>query len=87
MVEVYVMMSFCKNVFVFVMIFYVNNWIVVQGVKEIFYVVGGIIIVVSFMMILMYIYGKCVCSFVYWYGLMVEVVNDSVDESKWEGRG
>jgi len=81
-VEAYAMMSFCKNVFAFAMTFYVNNWIAAQGVKETFYVVGGITIAVSSMTIPMYIYGKRARSFAHRHGLMVEVANDSVDESK-----
>ncbi|KAK0386869.1 hypothetical protein NLU13_5182 [Sarocladium strictum] len=81
-VEAYAMMSFCKNIFAFAMTFYVNDWIASQGVKETFYVVGGITIAVSLLTVPMYIYGKRARSYAFRHGFMVEVVNDSIDESK-----
>jgi hypothetical protein len=72
-VEAYAMMSFAKNVFAFALTFYVNDWIALQGVRETFYVVGGITIAVSSTTIPMYIYGKRARSFAHRHGLMADV--------------
>jgi hypothetical protein len=81
-VESYAMMSFAKNCFAFAMTFYINNWISTQGVRQTFYVVGGLTIAVSSSTIPMYIYGKRARSFAHRHGLMVEASNDSVNENK-----
>ncbi|GKU06857.1 unnamed protein product [Fusarium langsethiae] len=43
-VESYAMMSFAKNIFGFGMTFYMNDWIAAQGVRDAFFVIGGITI-------------------------------------------
>ncbi|QGI65328.1 hypothetical protein CEK27_009299 [Fusarium fujikuroi] len=46
-VEAYAMMSFTKNVFAFGMSFYMNDWIEYQGVRDAFFVIGGITMALS----------------------------------------
>ncbi|KAG4257741.1 hypothetical protein FPRO04_07962 [Fusarium proliferatum] len=46
-VEAYAMMSFTKNVFAFGMSFYMNDWIEYQGVRDAFFVIGGITMAIS----------------------------------------
>lgn len=69
-VEAYAVMSFIKNVFAFGMSFYVNDWIATQGVRDAFFVIGGVTIGVSAATIPMYIFGKQARSFAFRYGFM-----------------
>ncbi|EXL90770.1 hypothetical protein FOIG_15978 [Fusarium odoratissimum NRRL 54006] len=70
-VEAYAMMSFTKNVFSFGMSFYMNDWVATQGVRDAFFVIGGIIIAISLATIPMYIYGKRARSFAFRHGFLL----------------
>ncbi|WXC64496.1 hypothetical protein SNK03_010306 [Fusarium graminearum] len=69
-VESYAMMSFAKNIFGFGMTFYMNDWIALQGVRDAFFVIGGITIGVSMATIPMYIFGKRARSFAFRNGFL-----------------
>lgn len=56
--EAFALMNFVKNLFAFGMTFYANDWIAVQGVRNCFFVIGGITVAVVLTTIPMYIYGK-----------------------------
>jgi hypothetical protein len=68
--EAFAIMSFVKNMFSFGMTFYCNDWIAVQGVRNTFFVVGGITIAITLTTIPMYIFGKRARSFAFRSGLM-----------------
>ncbi|SCV34322.1 related to transporter protein HOL1 [Fusarium fujikuroi] len=70
-VEAYAMMSFTKNVFAFGMSFYMNDWIEYQGVRDAFFVIGGITMALSMATIPMYIYGKRARSFAFRHGFLL----------------
>lgn len=61
--EAFAIMNFIKNLFAFSMTFYSNDWIAVQGVRDCFFVIGGITVAVSLTTIPMYIFGKRARSF------------------------
>jgi hypothetical protein len=65
------MMSFTKNVFAFGMSFYMNDWVASQGVRDAFFVIGGITIAISLATIPMYIYGKRARSFAFRHGFLL----------------
>ncbi|KAH6980186.1 major facilitator superfamily domain-containing protein [Fusarium venenatum] len=69
-VESFAMMSFAKNIFGFGMTFYMNDWIALQGVRDAFFVVGGITIAVSMATVPMYIFGKRARSFAFRNGVL-----------------
>nr|RBQ83611.1 hypothetical protein FVER53263_13286 [Fusarium verticillioides] len=69
-VEAYAMMSFTKNVFAFGMSFYMNDWIEYQGVRNAFFVIGGITIALTMATIPMYIYGKRARSLAFRHGFL-----------------
>ncbi|KAF4334058.1 transporter HOL1 [Fusarium beomiforme] len=69
-VEAYAAMSFTRNMFTFGMTFYMNNWLIIQGVRDTFFVVGGITTAVLLATIPMYIYGKRARSFAFRHGLL-----------------
>ncbi|KAL1890458.1 hypothetical protein Sste5346_008287 [Sporothrix stenoceras] len=56
--EAFAAMNFIKNMFAFGMTFYANDWIAVQGVRDCFFVIGGITVGVTLTTIPMYIFGK-----------------------------
>lgn len=62
--EAFAIMNFVKNLFAFGMTFYSNDWIEVQGVRDCFFVIGGITVAVSLTTIPMYIYGKKARGFI-----------------------
>lgn len=62
--EAFAIMNFLKNFFAFGLTFYANDWIVAQGVRDAFYVIGGTTIAVTLLTIPMYIYGKRARSWV-----------------------
>jgi hypothetical protein len=64
------MMSFTKNVFAFGMSFYMNDWIEYQGVRNAFFVIGGITIALTMATIPMYIYGKRARSLAFRHGFL-----------------
>ncbi|KAJ4146802.1 hypothetical protein NW765_016726 [Fusarium oxysporum] len=70
-VEAYAMMSFTKNVFAFGMSFYMNDWVAIQGVRDAFFVIGGMTIAISLATIPMYIYGKRARSFAFRHGFLL----------------
>ncbi|KAF4447940.1 hypothetical protein F53441_8599 [Fusarium austroafricanum] len=70
-VEAYAIMSFIKNVFAFGMSFYVNDWVATQGVRNCFFVIGGITAAVSIATIPMYIFGKKARSFAFRHGSLL----------------
>jgi MFS family permease len=63
--EAFATMNFIKNMFAFGLVNYLNNWVATQGVRNVFFTIGGITIAVSLTTIPMYIYGKRARSFVY----------------------
>jgi len=63
--EAFAVMNFVKNMFAFGLTFYCNDWIAVQGVRNCFFVIGGITIAVTLLTIPMYIFGKKARSFNY----------------------
>ncbi|KAJ9139133.1 MFS general substrate transporter [Pleurostoma richardsiae] len=71
--EAFAVMNFVKNAFAFGMTFYSNDWIAVQGVRNCFFVIGGITIAVTMMTIPMYIYGKRARSLTYRHRLLTRI--------------
>lgn len=63
--EAFAVMNFIKNVFAFGLTFYCNDWIAVQGVRNCFFVIGGITVAVTLLTIPMYVFGKKARSFTY----------------------
>ncbi|KAH7130023.1 major facilitator superfamily domain-containing protein [Dendryphion nanum] len=63
--EAFATMNFIKNMFAFGLTNYLNNWIATQGVRNVFFTMGGLTIGVSLFTIPMYIYGKRARSWVY----------------------
>ncbi|ERS98568.1 hypothetical protein HMPREF1624_05353 [Sporothrix schenckii ATCC 58251] len=62
--EAFAVMNFIKNMFAFGMTFYANDWIAVQGVRDCFFVIGGITVAVTLTTIPMYIFGKRARGFI-----------------------
>ncbi|RDW92381.1 hypothetical protein BP5796_01775 [Coleophoma crateriformis] len=56
--EAFAAMNFVKNLFAFGLSQYINSWIATQGVRDAFFVIGGITAAVSLTTIPMYVYGK-----------------------------
>ncbi|CAK7232384.1 hypothetical protein SBRCBS47491_008251 [Sporothrix bragantina] len=56
--EAFAAMNFIKNMFAFGMTFYANDWIAVQGVRDCFFVIGGITAAATLTTIPMYVFGK-----------------------------
>jgi len=56
--EAFATMNFVKNTFAFGLTFYINDWIANQGVRQTFFVIGGLTLAASLTTIPMYIYGK-----------------------------
>lgn len=71
--EAFAIMNFVKNLFAFGLTFYCNDWIAVQGVRDCFFVIGGITVAVCLTTIPMYIFGKKARSFVYRHRLVSRV--------------
>jgi hypothetical protein len=63
--EAFAFMNFIKNMFAFGLTFYCNDWIAVQGVRNCFFVIGGITVAVTLLTVPMYIFGKKARSFTY----------------------
>lgn len=72
--EAFAIMNFLKNFFAFGLTFYSNDWIATQGVRNTFYVIGGITIAVTLTTIPMYIYGKRARSWVARSGVLDSVL-------------
>ncbi|ROW00564.1 hypothetical protein VSDG_03397 [Cytospora chrysosperma] len=56
--EAFAIMNFVKNFFAFGLTFYSNDWIAVQGVRNCFFVIGGITVAVALLTVPMYVLGK-----------------------------
>jgi hypothetical protein len=56
--EAFAVMNFLKNGFAFGLTFYCNDWIAIQGVRNCFFVIGGITVGLTLTTIPMYIWGK-----------------------------
>lgn len=67
--EAFAAMNFVKNMFAFGLTNYLNNWVDTQGVRNVFFTIGGITIGVSLCTIPMYIWGKRARSWVYRKGI------------------
>ncbi|KAK8069608.1 hypothetical protein PG994_006224 [Apiospora phragmitis] len=72
--EAFAAMNFVKNMFAFGMTFYINDWIATQGVRQCFFVIGGITIGVVLLTVPMYIFGKRARSFTYRHKLIRRLV-------------
>lgn len=56
--EAFATMNFIKNMFAFGLTNYLNDWVATQGVRNVFFTIGGLTIAVNLFTIPMYIYGK-----------------------------
>ncbi|KAL4805889.1 major facilitator superfamily domain-containing protein [Aspergillus unguis] len=63
--EAFATMNFAKNIFSFGLTFYVNGWIDTQGVRDVFFTIGGITIGVTLLTVPMYVWGKKARSWVH----------------------
>lgn len=72
--EAFAIMNFIKNMFAFGLTFYVNDWIAGQGVRDCFFVIGGITIGCFLTTIPMYIFGKRARSWVFRYKVLDRVL-------------
>ncbi|KAL4960062.1 major facilitator superfamily domain-containing protein [Aspergillus stella-maris] len=63
--EAFATMNFVKNIFSFGLTFYVNGWISSQGVRNVFFTIGGITIGVTLLTVPMYVFGKKARSWVH----------------------
>ncbi|KAH8672205.1 major facilitator superfamily domain-containing protein [Ilyonectria robusta] len=71
--EAFAVMNFIKNMFAFGMTFYANDWIATQGVKDCFFVIGGITVGVVLLTIPMYVFGKRARSFTHRHRLVTRI--------------
>lgn len=62
--EAFAIMNLVKNMFAFGSIFYANDWIAVQGVRNAFFVIGGTTAAVTLTTVPMYVWGKKAKSWV-----------------------
>ncbi|KAH7317832.1 major facilitator superfamily domain-containing protein [Rhexocercosporidium sp. MPI-PUGE-AT-0058] len=67
--EAFAAMNFVKNLFAFGLVNYINDWLATQGVRNAFFVIGGLTIAASLTTIPMYIWGKRARSWVYRKGI------------------
>ena len=74
--EAFAIMNFVKNMFAFGLTFYVNDWIAVQGVRNVFFVIGGVTVGATLPTIPMYIFGKRARSWVYRYQVIDRVLKE-----------
>lgn len=64
--ETFAIMNFVKNMFAFGLTFYSNDWVAVQGVRNVFFVIGSLMVGATLpTTIPMYIFGKRPRSWVY----------------------
>ena len=63
--EAFATMNFIKNTFAFGLTFYINDWIANQGVRQTFFVIGGLTLAASLTTVPMYIYGKKARSWIH----------------------
>ncbi|KAL6410889.1 putative mfs transporter [Ilyonectria robusta] len=71
--EAFAVMNFIKNMFAFGMTFYANDWIATQGVKDCFFVIGGITVGVVLLTVPMYVFGKRARSFTHRHRLVTRI--------------
>lgn len=72
--EAFALMNFVKNFFAFGLTFYCNDWIAVQGVRDCFFVLGGITAAVVLTTIPMYIFGKMARSWTHRHRIITKIV-------------
>ncbi|KAH9862799.1 hypothetical protein J1614_010892, partial [Plenodomus biglobosus] len=72
--EAFAIMNFIKNIFAFGLTLYVNDWIAVQGVRNAFFVIGGITTAATLTTVPMYIWGKRARSWVKRTGVLDSVL-------------
>lgn len=72
--EAFAIMNFVKNLFAFGLTFYANDWIMVQGVRNCFFVIGGITAGVVLTTIPMYMFGKRARSWTYRHQIITKIV-------------
>lgn len=72
--EAFALMNFVKNFFAFGLTFYCNDWIAVQGVRDCFFVLGGITAAVVLTTFPMYVYGKKARSWTYRHRIITKIV-------------
>lgn len=73
--EAFAIMNFVKNMFAFGLTFYANNWVAVQGVRNVFFVIGGLTVGATLpTTIPMYVFGKRARSWVYRHRVIDRVV-------------
>ncbi|ORY13771.1 major facilitator superfamily domain-containing protein [Clohesyomyces aquaticus] len=63
--EAFAAMNFVKNMFAFGLVFYLNDWLSKDGVRKVFFSIGGVTAAVSLLTVPMYIFGKRARSWVY----------------------
>ena len=71
--EAFAVMNFIKNLFAFGLTFYANDWIALQGVRDCFFVIGGVTIGCVLTTIPMYLWGKRARSFVFRHRLITRL--------------
>lgn len=72
--EAFALMNFVKNFFAFGLTFYCNDWIAIQGVRDCFFVLGGITAAVVLTTIPMYIFGKKARSWTHRHRIITKIV-------------
>ncbi|ROW06986.1 hypothetical protein VMCG_04064 [Cytospora schulzeri] len=72
--EAFAIVNFVKNLFAFGLTFYSNNWIAYQGVRDCFFVIGGITAGVALCTVPMYILGKRARSWTHRHGIITKIV-------------
>jgi hypothetical protein len=73
--EAFAVMNLIKNLFAFGLTFYVNDWIVAQGVRDCFFVLGGITVAVTLTTVPMYVFGKRARSFTFRHQIIQKVLH------------
>ncbi|CAN8104403.1 unnamed protein product [Discula destructiva] len=72
--EAFALMNFVKNFFAFGLTFYCNDWIAAQGVRDCFFVLGGITAFGVLTTIPMYMLGKKARSWTYRHRIITKIV-------------
>jgi hypothetical protein len=67
--EAFATMNFIKNMFAFGLTNYLNDWVATQGVRNVFFTMGGITIGVSLTTLPMYVWGKKARSWTFRHGV------------------
>lgn len=80
--EAFAIMNFVKNMFAFGLTFYANDWVAVQGVRKVFFVIGGLTVGATLpTTIPMYVFGKRARSWVYRSRAIDRVLKDQAGDS------